>query len=370
MRKFIVVGTALAILVLSFVVFKVFSGMEKPPEPAKAYESVKYVNAEKVVYSDHRAGISANGRVRSSERIEIYPEVNGLMMDTKPDFKTGSFFPKGSSIIKIDDREIRLTIKSLRADFLNAITQMMPDIKSDFPGEFSKWKSFLDKIEIDSPLPEMPSVSGEKEKYFIAGRNILKLYYNIKNQELRLEKHEIKAPFDGVVIQSMAEPGTFLRVGMKAGEFAGIGNYEIELPIPETEIAFIDKSSPIILFDDSNGKSAKAFIKRISKHIDPGTQTITIFAGASASWIKDGMYLRAEIGGKDISNSVIVPRSAIYNNSYVHLIENSKLTRKKVEVVYSGENKTYIRGIEEGAMVITDALVNAALGIKVKAIEK
>ena len=370
MKKLKSILTAIAIIVIGFLLFKVFSGMKKDPEPAKVFRTIKYVHTDIVHYMDHYANIHASGRLKSNYKIEVFSEVSGIAGKTNPRFKEGNSFSNNQIMIIIDDEEARFNLYSQKSDFLNLLTKTIPDIKADFPESFNKWNSYLENFTIESMIKELPKTSSAKEKYFLAARNIYKLYYAIKTLEAKLSKYNIRAPFTGVVTQSMFETGTFIRMGQKLGEFAGTNNFELELPLNENQIKYVAIGNIVELTLEGSYKEWKGKVTRISENFDPTTQTINVYVSLNGKRLYDGMYLNALIKGTKIRNAFKIPRKAIVNNNYVHTVKDSLLGKKKVNIIMIEEEFVYINGLDSLETVVTEQLVNTPVGTKIKPIKK
>jgi len=361
-----IVGFVL-IVSLGFYVFSAMTSKKQKESEKINFNVTKYVQVQSVEYTDNRFVLSANGRLKSNNKMEVYSEVQGIMDANSLDFKIGNSFKKGQVLIKIDDEEYKLQLITNKSEYLNLLAMAMPDIKTEFPQEFNKWNNFLENIEINKQLPELPVYDSGKEKYFIASRKILGQYYNIKNMEIKLNKYVIKAPFDGIITSSLIEPGTLIRPGQKLGEFAGIGNYELELSLNQEDASLISKGNSVII--DNNGSKLNATVLRKSSSIDPTTQTIKIFVQVSGDNLSDGMYMKANITGQVIPNSMMITRNALINNKFVYINNNGKLDKKEINLLANGSENVYINGLEEGTSVITMPLVNPSLGMQIEPIK-
>ncbi len=116
----------------------------------------------------------------------------------------------------------------------------MPDIKLEFPKEQKKWDAYLNSIEVNRPIPELPVTNTQKEKFFVTGRKVFTTYYNIKNLEARLDKYILRAPYKGIVTESNINPGGLVRSGQKLGSFSNTSIYELELSVSASEAALVN----------------------------------------------------------------------------------------------------------------------------------
>ncbi len=369
-KNLISVGGFLLLVVAGFVIFKIMTNKKVEKSQIRDFIAVKYMNTQTAEYKDYNAHISATGRVVSDKNIDIYSEVNGIM-DLKYDrFKVGNSFKKGDIMIKLNDEESRLSYLAQKSEFLSLLTSIISDLKMDYPQAFDKWNKYISDYSIEKNLKDLPAVSNDKEKFFLASRKVFQTFYNIKTLETRLDKYIITAPVNGMVVESMVDPGTLVRVNQKLGRFATSGNYEIEFTVSLDYAGLIRIGTPFTASSDDGKYQYSGRIVRISQSIDPGTQTIKMYANIGGAELFDGMYLKANLSGDMINNVILIQRKAIVNNKFIYYIDNGKLAQKEIELVKSSENTAYIKGVEQGLQIINEPIVEAIIGMKVESINK
>lgn len=367
-RKIVIISVAIAIVALGVVVFKLQTASKKTDEKQNTFDAFKYVNAIDANYSDYQSEIVAFGRLLPLNKIEIFSEVGGVMMETPKKFKVGNNFSKGELLIKIDNEEAKLSLYAAKSSFMNLLTTSMADVKSDFPADYNLWKNYLDNFNIESKIPDLPKVSDNKLKYFLSNKQIFSQYYNIKNSEVKLSKYQIYAPFDGSIITSLAEPGTFIRQGQKVGDLSSYGTYELELNVISSDVQFFNVGDQVEITSTELDGVWTGRIIRIAKNIDQNTQSVKVYVAVSGNTLREGLYMKAIIKGIPIKNAVKVPRKALVNNEFVFTINNDKLEKTKIELVKLTEYDAYIRGIEQSKLVVTEAPASAEVGMPVKRI--
>lgn len=358
---------SVVILGFGFIAFKMLTSGKAKESTKQNFEASKYVKIIYTEYLDNQFKIRTNGRLNAKNSIEIFSEVQGIMQKESAKFKVGTKFRKGDILISIDDEETRLQLMTQKSDYLNLLATAMPDIKADFPQSFSKWSEFIQKIDIKKPLPDLPEYDNNKEKFFLAARKILGQYYNIKNMEVRANKYIIKAPFDGTVTSSLIESGTLIRPGQKLGEFSGSDSFELEISLNPSDADLIGVGNKVIAQTGNN--STNGVIIRKSSNIDPSTQSIKVYVQLSNQSLSDGMYLEAEIFGKQIPMSMMVPRKAIINNSFVYVNLDGILEKMQVNILALGSEYAYINGLEPGTNIISDPIVSPTIGMKIEPIK-
>ena len=184
MRKII-----LAILGVLIVVAAVFFGnrlIEKNQKPKPKFKKqIKTVFVENVKNTSIPIILSASGNLIAKNKIDLFSEVQGILKPSKKAFKAGTNYYKNETLLSINGDEFYASLLSQKSNLYNLVTSLMPDIRLDYPNEFKKWESYLQRFNINKTVPKLPIFTTDKEKYFISGRGILTAYYNVKNLEVR-----------------------------------------------------------------------------------------------------------------------------------------------------------------------------------------
>lgn len=357
----------IGILFTGFLVMVLLINLRSEPPKRIPVIQPKTVQAEKVKLKDINSEIIALGRLTSSQPVTLYSEVTGLLEAGSIPFLPAALFKKGDLLFKVDDRQTKLELNSLKSDFMNALASVLPEIKVDFPGEYQKFQKYFDNCDFHTRLAELPETSNQKIKLFLTRFNVYKLYYSVKNQEIRLEKHYYNAPFDGSVISADLRKGSTVRVGSNIGQIINLENLEVEVPIAANDIVWIDRSKPVKLISAEIKGEWKGKIKRMGKNIDERTQTIPVFIGIEKNGHEElinGIFLKAIIPGRTVQNAVSVPNRALYNESFVYLIQNGKLESRQVNIAKRQMDHVIVRdGIAVGDTLVTELLQGVAPGM-------
>ncbi len=367
-RKISVVAGILIPLFIAAFAFNYLSSQKAPPKK-KSYTGNDTRRVEVITVENNLvpSTLDVQGRLVAFDKIDILAEVSGILESSSSTFKIGSRFAKGSVMLKIDSKEAELNLLSQKSTLLNAITQLMPDLKIDYPGSFDQWLAYLQQFDIEKSIQPFPEPLDDKEKFFIATRNILSQYYNIKSAEYRLSKYNIHAPFSGVITETMINPGSLVRVGQKLGELMNTNNYELEVTIRLAELNYIKIGSLVSLQSDDIDGFWDGRVKRISDQIDAGTQTVIVFIGVTGGKLKEGMYLRGGVKLQDIENAFELSRDLMVNQSKVYIIqEDSMLTLQDVDVVKTTETTVIVSGLENGTKLLKEVFPGIFEGMKVE----
>lgn len=309
--------------------------------------------------------IPIQGRIGALEKVDLYSEVNGLFMSGNKPFRPGVRFVKGQVVVRMDDGEARLALHSQRASFLSTLVQMLPDIKTDFGDRFDTWRRYIDTLNPEEELPELPAPVTEREKMFLAARQVQTQFYTIRSAEERLRKYQLLAPFDGTLTDVDVSPGTLVRPGQRLGQLLRDGAYELETTLSMADLPFIKVGQTVQLSSDDTGASYKGTIQRVGEQIDPMTQMVPVFISLSGQGLREGMYLQGYVQGKLENNVYALPKELLINGKYVWLVRDSALVQQPVELVRAGRETAIIRQFPEGAHYLKEITPGIYEGMKI-----
>jgi multidrug efflux pump subunit AcrA (membrane-fusion protein) len=352
----------IALIAITIMISSYMVNSKKTPNAKPAEEVKLYVKTEPVVYGKNAATVTATGRLSSQNDVDLSSEVQGQILKGDILLKEGNRFREGDLLIRIFDDEARNNLMASKSRFMNAIAGILPDMRIDFPNSFDKWNNFFISLSIHEPLPSLPKLDSDKEKIFLASRNILNDYFNIQSAQIRLAKHRIYAPFDGTFTHVYLEVGSVANPGVKIASMIRTDKLELEVPVEVNEIYWINIGDQVQVTTDIASHTWDGSVVRKSDFVNPNTQSITVYVSVSpsaANPLYQGQYLNATFQSKEIDNSMVIPRNAIFNKSFVWLVVNEKLVSKKVEVLMQAESTVIISGLQEGEQLVVEPLVNA-----------
>lgn len=314
--------------------------------------------------------IPVTGRLRAVDRIELYSEVTGRLTEQATPFRAGNFFPAGSAIILIDDREVRYNLLSSRSQFLNSLTELISDLRIDYPDRSRVWEAYLRDFNLQAFLKPLPEPQSDRENYFIIARNIYNQFFSIQSLEARLTKHALIAPFPGVVTEALLSEGTLVRAGQKLGEFIRPGVFELETSVHLDDVPFVREGNRAYLVSEDVSGKWTGTVKRINPQVDEQTQTVRVFIGVNDRRLLNGMYLSGTLDSVPIANVISVPRRYLDADNRLMVVRDDALTWITADVVYKGKESAYIRPLPEGIFIVAEGVTGAYEGMKVQIVRQ
>lgn len=340
-------------------------GMKEQRPVVSPLRATKLVKTLPVVFSNEAPLTSIKGRVLAVNKIEIFAEVNGVVLSSAKVFREGVRYDRGETLLRLDDTEPRMALLAQRSAFLQVLTSALPDLKIDYPDAYPKWRDYTARFDVAQILPELPEFNSDQEKFFLSNRGILNQFYSIRSSEERLAKYSLQAPFAGEVTMSAINPGALVRPGQKIGELVSSGGFEVESAISRDALAFVAVGDSAQFTTDA-GATVTGTVARILKTIDPSTQTAKVFVRVDDAALRDGVYLSGTISSTPLPNVMRISRELLVGESVYTVLADSVLTLTAVQIAALSERDALISGVREGTLLLAEPLSNAFDGMVVK----
>ena len=333
---------------------------------------------------DVKIPVFTQGTVTPRTSIQLAAQVSGNITKVSSKFANGGFFKKNETLLSVDKSEYRLEITKAKAVVARA-KQQLARAEVDFNQA---------KQEIESMGKKGSSVTAyalKRPQLEEAKANLKAAQADLEIAELQLDRCDIRAPFDGRVLEKIVGVGQYIVPGQNLAHLYAVDIAEVRLPISETQAGLLDipysyqgikqkKSGPSVTLQGKfagRNHSWQGDIVRTEGGIDEKNRLLYVVAQVLNPYKQDltqpdrpplsmGMFVQAEIDGRQFNGTYVLPRSALHGNDVVWLLnKESRLELLKVTVLFRGPNHVYINGgIENGDSVIIsplDAIVNGML---------
>lgn len=328
-------------------------------------DKLKTVQVTQFAPEDITNTISIDGRLTAYERVELFAEASGVLKSTSKTIKEGTYVEKGELLFDIDGEDAELNLLAQRSALMTSITQIMPDLKFDYPEAFDKWKAYLDVFDVKQPVRSLPEINSDPEKYYVAGKNIYNQYYTIKSAENRLKDYQVFAPFSGVITAANIYPGQVVNLGVNLGSVMNTGRFEMKAPINLADLKYVKTGQKVKLFSEQLDKTWEGRVSRISRVIDNVTQNLPVYISVWGSGLRDGMYLKGELTANQMKEVIELDKSLIVDQNKVYTVRDSIVSAKEIDIIRQDESKVYVRGIDPSDKIISGSISGIFSGQKV-----
>ena len=340
-----------AVLAGSIAIMFLLMSMKSTPE-RKAQEDTRVVVAtQEIKNSDIQITVPVMGKISAREKITLFAEVSGILLQSENEFLAGYEFARGDVMLRINSEESELNLKAQRSNLMTAVAALLPELKFDYPQSYVSWEGYLQDFDINGDTKALPEPLNDRESYFVANKGIARTYYDIKALETRLAKYTIRAPFDGSVTESYIKPGNLVRSGQTLGVFLNPNNYDLEATVGINEIKHISVGDQVKLSSSNSNTSWMGTVSRISDGLDVNSQMVKVFITVSGPELREGMYLKGDILTTSSLEGVVLPRKLLESNDTVLEVRDGKINRLAVHVESTSGEEVVVTGLPNGTQI-------------------
>ena len=329
--------------------------------------------------------VQSQGSVAPRTQTTLVAEASGQIVEVSPAFVSGGFFRKDDVLVRIDPRNYESVVKRARAAVARAETQLATETatasyaKEDYarlqrlnPNTGPASALALRKPQLSAAMAELQSAQADLEK-----------------AEGDLDRTVIRAPYDGLVRQKIADVGQYVNVGSQLAMTFAIDIAEVRLPITQNDLQYLDLTKlrvglplEVVLQTQLGGETVSwaAVITRSEGVLDADTRVLYLVAqvadpyglqrGAEGAQVPlmMGTFVSAQIAGRPGGDLFVVPRQSIYRGETIWLVDDDSTIRPaRVDVVRADENFFYISdGLMEGDRYCATAVEQPLPGMKVR----
>ncbi|MDO4583394.1 MAG: efflux RND transporter periplasmic adaptor subunit [Planctomycetia bacterium] len=135
----------------------------------------------------------------------------------------------------------------------------------------------------------------------------------LKDAQLKVERSNILAPFDGQVIERYVDVGAYVTAGTPVAEVISTGKIDARIYIPEMFIQRITIGQPIEIQVDPLQKTVTGTVERIVANASTASRTFPVRVRLDDlnGELKAGMSVRANIPVTDPFRSLLLPADAV-----------------------------------------------------------
>ncbi len=332
-------------------------------------ELLKKVRTEKADFSPLTFDLVYEGRVGASGEVTISSEVSGKILKSNLQLREGVRFTEGQILLSIEDDVTRAALKAAKSTYLTNLASILPDLRIDFPDEYSKWANYFNAIDMDKDLPKIPSFNSDKEKVFLATKNLVSTYYNIVQQEITLRKHIIRAPFNGFITRVNLEPGSIANPGSPVATVIRADMLEIKVPVRVQDLQWLTTGMPCTII--SNGINYDGQLNRIAGYVNSNTQMVDVFLNVNNhnAQLLEGAYVQAQfnIQRPDIQ-CMLLPREALTTDGKLFHVADGKLQKLDIDIIQTMDDAIYVNGFEPNKNIVVTSVLSPVIGEKVRVI--
>lgn len=341
------------------------------------------VRVATVELASRRLTVTSQGTVSPRTESQLVPEVSGRVTWVSDSFASGGFFEKGDALVKIDPFDYDQALVAARSELARSKVRLAQE-EAEAVVAVREWKDLGRGDGTPLALRE-PQLEDARAAVDAAAANVERA---ARNRERTL----IQAPYAGRVRQKSVDIGQFVTVGAPIAAIYAVDAAEVRLPLPNDDLAFVtlpmtyrggataQPRPDVVLSTEFAGERHewKGRIVRTEGEIDPATRMIHAVARVDNPYapgdnprrppLNAGMFVRAEIEGRQVDGVAVLPRDALRTGSRVWVIDaESRLRYRDVVVLRATETEVVIsEGLKDGELVVLSSLDATTDGMSVR----
>ncbi|HEY4933084.1 MAG TPA: efflux RND transporter periplasmic adaptor subunit [Terriglobales bacterium] len=317
-------GGCLVAFALAVVAVAGLAGCGETKQPAQApVEKVHGVAVMQVQKTSVPEVVEATGTVRAALSAQISSQVIGTI--TRVNVHEGDRVRRGEVLVAIDEaqqqaafaganaglRASQESIAAADADYALAEStmkryQMLYDKKSVSPQEFDEMKTRL-------------AAAKARRDAARAGREQSEAGVSQAGTAMSFTK--VRAPFDGMVIAKLAEPGAMASPGVPLLTVEDTSRFRLEATVDESKIGAVRLGESVPVVIDALGEQAMdGKVTQIVPAADPGSRTFTVKIDLPSNpQMRTGLFGRARFA-RGQHDAIAIPKTAILNRGQLQAV--------------------------------------------------
>jgi membrane fusion protein (multidrug efflux system) len=294
---------------------------------------------------------TAVGTLRADEAVTLRPEIAGRIAGIR--FKEGERVERGAVLVQLDQAELAAVLASSRA------------------------QAGLDHQRLERAADLFKKNFISQQAYDEARANYARSAAKQREDEARLAKTVIRAPFSGVAGLRQVSAGAYVAAGTDIARLEKIDQLKLDFRVPELYVGRLKPGQAVRVQLDAYGERGfPGSVYAIEPAVDEATRTVLVRARIAnpERKLRPGMFARVWAQLAVRKNAVWVPEQAIVprgQDSFVFRVVDGKAQMVKVQTGVRKVGEVEIaQGIAAGDMVVTEGVQRLGPGSAVNVMQK
>lgn len=340
----------------------------KPSPQPKPQQAAPIPVAQVVVAQPQslKLPVITQGTLAPRREIDLVAEVAGKVVEAAPNFVSGAFFDAGQRLVRIDDANYQLAKIRAEAKVADA-NQLLATEKGRAQQAKREWR--------DLGNDDANQLFLRKPQLLAAEATLAAAKADLAQSTLDVARTQISAPFAGRIRETHVNLGQYVTPGSKIARVFDSQVIEVRLPITDSQAALLDLTLGVQVEKNQGpkvhltgvvaGQSVQwqGRIARTEASLDTKTRMYHAVAEihiaeqpAEAIAPVVGLFVDAEIEGKLINGVIRLPRSALYKqNSLFVLDAKNQIEIKSARVLAKTSTEVWLQAsIDAGTRVVVE----------------
>jgi len=309
-----------------------------PKQPGKTAAHEVAVLQEKVMSSSVRLP----GKLKPYNEVNIYAKMNSFVKHIHVD--RGTIVKKGQLLIQLEAPEMLAAVQAARSRYVQA-----QETASASKDKYRRLKNAAQEEGAVSPLDLDNALSKMKADEAVA----MSEKANVEEVEMMQSYLDIKAPFNGIIVQRNVSEGALVGPGKGNDQplliLQDLNRLRLEVQIPETYVDKVDLAKKVAYrFNNKPNKVFDGMIARSANSLGAmQSEAIEVDVPNADNLLKPGLYCEVDIPLSAGASSLLVPSNSIVRSTerqYVIQVVDGKAHFVDIKEGVSTHDSTEIFG--------------------------
>ena len=286
------------------------------------------------------------GEVRPLDEVKLSAPEAGLITEVAP--REGDRVDAGEVLVRLDTSVIRPRLQAIQAE-ISGINAEMEQAERDLARLKRLSATLSTQSEVEQAQSRVSTLTHRRNALAASAREV----------RARLGRHEVKAPFAGVVRQRLANPGSWAGVGQVVLELVSAGTVDVLVDATADLMERVDDSTTATV--KVGGEAIKLKVTGLVPALDAVTRTarLRLVPAEGTGGLVAGQAVDVEFDiAPTRAGGLLVPRDAIVQKpqgAQVIKVVEGKAQPVPVTIVATANTEVMVRGdgLAQGDQVVT-----------------
>lgn len=347
-----------------------------------AQRDARLVTVEQVHASSRPAIVQAMGTVRPAVEIALTPEVSGIVTYRDAAVLPGGIVHEGQVLYRIDSRDYDAVVRQRQSDLARAELELRLELANQAVAQ-QEYEMLNEEIGPQDREMVLRKPQLESARQALEGAQAA-----LNRAKLDVQRCTIAAPFNAVVKAKHIDLGARVSTTTSLATLTGTDAYWIQALVPMEQLQWIrfpdsqGQDGSVVRIYNPSAWPARQYRRgqvlrlmgqlevagRMAQVLISVCDPLSLEDGNDQPPLLVGMYVRADIEGRPVSDAVALPRAYLRDGSTVWVMnDDNALEIRDVEIIFRGREAVYVTaGLLDGERVVSSDLSAPVAGMPLR----
>jgi RND family efflux transporter MFP subunit len=322
---------------------------ESSPNAATTATSDPDVSVIWVEASSYQAQVAAFGAVKPRYSLTLTAQVAGQVQTLAAGFESGHRLKDGDLLMSLEQTHYQAEVATAQYDLTSARQSLLEEKREAIQAK-AEWRASGLKGKPESALvlhqPQLATAQAALTKAEAA----------LANAKKDLERTQIRAPFDALVVERKVAPGSYVQVGTELATLYPTERVEVPLALSARDWRNLPAATelesgrwPATLISVETGEQWPGHILRLEQHLDGSTRQRSLILAVDQPLdqsppLLPGSFVEGRMAGRKVSGLWQLPSSALSQRGAIwYLDAHQHLANFTADVVFADKDHLYVR---------------------------